>query len=183
MGEVWQDGQSEPVVRELLKRVLNELRATVDHLKQTPNDSSRPPGSMPPWQRTAVAAAAAAMLPDAAAKALHDAKPSVEDASSQAPNSHTQDPQDPQDPQHDSAGAAGTPGQSLPKDGGGNAHATGTATGTGTGTGLPSTNTQACPTPTKTAGRPGRSGRRVGARSHGRESKSSCPRAPRSTER
>ena len=36
MGEVWQDGQSEPVVRELLKRVLNEFRVTLAHLRQTP---------------------------------------------------------------------------------------------------------------------------------------------------
>jgi len=167
MDEAWQDDQSEPVVRDLLKRVLNELRATLDHLNQTPHNSSRPPGSMPPWQRTAVAAAAAAaMLPGEADKALHDAKPSVEDASSQAPNGNAQEPP------HDSAGAAGTPDQALPKDHGGNAHTTGTpSTDTNTDNSTStdtSTNKQACTTPTAPARRPGR---RVGACGHGREQK------------
>jgi len=62
MDEVWQDGQSESVVRELLKCVLNEFRVTLDHLSQTPNNSSRPSGSMPLWQRTPVAEAATAGL-------------------------------------------------------------------------------------------------------------------------
>ena len=157
MDEVWQDGQSEPVVRELLKRVLNEFRVALDRLSQTPNNSSRPPGSMPPWQRTPIAQAAATALATAG-KVPQDAEQMLEDASSQAPSGNAQGPQ------HNSAGAAGAPAQALPKDGGGNAHATGTGTGTPT-----TSSTQACTTPTVPAGRPGRPGRRVGARGHGRE--------------
>ena len=154
MDEVWQDGQSEPVVRELLKRVLNEFRVALDRLSQTPNNSSRPPGSMPPWQRTPIAQAAATALATAG-KVPQDAEQMLEDASSQAPSGNAQGPP------HNSAGAAGAPAQALPKDGGGNAHATGTGTGTPT-----TSSTQACTTPTVPAGRPGR---RVGARGHGRE--------------
>jgi len=153
MDEVWQDGQSEPVVRELLKRVLNEFRVTLDHLSQTPNNSSRPSGSMPPWQRTPIAEATIAALATAG-KASQDAEQRLQDASSEAPTSNAQGPQ------HDSAGAAGTPDQALPKGGDGNAHET--------ATGTPSTSTQACTTPTAPAGRPGR---RVGAPGHGREQK------------
>ena len=157
MDEVWQDGQSEPVVRELLKRVLNEFRVALDRLSQTPNNSSRPPGSMPPWQRTPIAQAAATAALATAGKVSQDAEQMLEDASSQAPSGNAQGPQ------HNSAGAAGTPDQALPKDGGGNAHATGTGTDTPT-----TSSTQACTTPTVPAGRPGR---RVGARGHGREQK------------
>lgn len=50
MDEAWQVGQSEPVVRGLLNRALEDLRAARDRLNQTPKNSSRPSGSMPPWR-------------------------------------------------------------------------------------------------------------------------------------
>lgn len=50
MDEAWQRSQAEPVVRGLLKRALDDLRAARDRLNQGPGNSSRPPGSMPPWQ-------------------------------------------------------------------------------------------------------------------------------------
>ena len=151
MDPAWQAGQPEPVVRGLLQRALEDLRVARDRLNQTPTNSSRPPSSMPPWQRTPIAEAAALTT---AGKASQDAEPSLEEASSEAPTGNTQDPQ------HDSAGAAATPDQAPPKDGGGNAHETATAT--------PTTSTQACTTPTTPAGRPGR---RFGALGHGREQK------------
>jgi hypothetical protein len=52
MSEDWQHRQSEPVVRSLLKRTLDELRVARDRLNQNPNNSSRPSGSMAPWQRS-----------------------------------------------------------------------------------------------------------------------------------
>jgi transposase len=51
MDEAWQSGQPEPVLRGLLKRALDDLRTARDRLNQRPDNSSRPPGSMPPWQR------------------------------------------------------------------------------------------------------------------------------------
>jgi len=51
MDEAWQVAQPEPVVRGLLNRALEDLRAARDRLNQTPKNSSRPSGSMPPWQR------------------------------------------------------------------------------------------------------------------------------------
>jgi hypothetical protein len=51
MDEAWQTGQPEPVVRDLLGRALEDLRVARDRLNQTPKNSSRPSGSMPPWQR------------------------------------------------------------------------------------------------------------------------------------
>ncbi len=51
MDEVWQDKLPEPKVRTLLKRTLEDLRVARDRLNQNPENSSRPPGSMPPWQR------------------------------------------------------------------------------------------------------------------------------------
>jgi transposase len=50
MDEVWQGKLSESKVRTLLKRTLEDLRAARDRLNQNPGNSSRPPGSMPPWQ-------------------------------------------------------------------------------------------------------------------------------------
>ncbi len=50
MDEVWQANLSEPTVRSLLTRTLDELRVARDRLNQNPDNSSRPPGSMPPWQ-------------------------------------------------------------------------------------------------------------------------------------
>jgi transposase len=51
MDEIWQSAQSEPVVRSLLIRTLEDLRVARDRLNQNASNSSRPPGSMPPWQR------------------------------------------------------------------------------------------------------------------------------------
>ena len=51
MDEAWQTEQSEAVVRSLLKRTLDDLRIARDRLNQNPNNSSRPSGSMPPWDR------------------------------------------------------------------------------------------------------------------------------------
>ena len=62
MDEAWQGCQAEPVVRGLLKRALDDLRLARDRLNQTPGNSSRPSGSMPPWQRRAIAEAASLAL-------------------------------------------------------------------------------------------------------------------------
>jgi len=50
MDEVWQANLSEPTVRSLLTRTLDELRVARDRLNQNPDNSSRPSGSTPPWQ-------------------------------------------------------------------------------------------------------------------------------------
>ena len=50
MDEAWQGQQPEPVVRALLTRTLDELRVARDRLNQNSTNSSRPSGSMPPWQ-------------------------------------------------------------------------------------------------------------------------------------
>ena len=50
MDEVWQGKLAEPAARTLLKRTLEDLRVARDRLNQTPDNSSRPSGSMPPWQ-------------------------------------------------------------------------------------------------------------------------------------
>ena len=49
MDEAWQDRLPEPKIRNLLKRTLEDLRVARDRLNQNPGNSSRPPGSMPPW--------------------------------------------------------------------------------------------------------------------------------------
>ncbi len=51
MDEVWQSKLGVPEVRTLLKRTLEDLRVARDRLNQNPANSSRPSGSMPPWQR------------------------------------------------------------------------------------------------------------------------------------
>ena len=53
MDEAWQRHQSDETVRGLLGRALDDLRLARDRLNQTPDNSSRPSGSMPPWQRGA----------------------------------------------------------------------------------------------------------------------------------
>ena len=50
MDDDWQDKQPDVVIRSLLKRTLDDLRVARDRLNQNPNNSSRPSGSMPPWQ-------------------------------------------------------------------------------------------------------------------------------------
>ncbi len=51
MDDAWVSRQPELVVRSLLGRTLDDLRLARDRLNQTPNNSSRPPTSMPPWHR------------------------------------------------------------------------------------------------------------------------------------
>lgn len=47
----WLAKQPEAVIRSLLERALEDLKAARDRLNQGPGNSSRPSGSMPPWQR------------------------------------------------------------------------------------------------------------------------------------
>jgi transposase len=51
MDDEWQRKQPEPMVRSLLSRALDDLRVARDRLNQGPNNSSRPPSSVPTWQR------------------------------------------------------------------------------------------------------------------------------------
>ena len=53
MDDDWQDKQPDVVIRSLLKRTLDDLRVARDRLNQNPTNSSRPSGSMPPWQSSA----------------------------------------------------------------------------------------------------------------------------------
>ena len=86
MDEVWQGCQPEPVVRGLLKRALDDLRLARDRLNQTPSNSSRPSGSMPPWQRSAIADAASQALDQGAAGEGQDcAQPSAAGANPEQP--------------------------------------------------------------------------------------------------
>jgi transposase len=55
MDDAWQQHQSDATVRGLLGRALDDLRRARDRLNQTPDNSSRPSGSMPPWQRGSAA--------------------------------------------------------------------------------------------------------------------------------
>ena len=51
MDPAWQQQQPDGTVRALLARALDDLRLARDRLNQTPANSSRPSGSMAPWQR------------------------------------------------------------------------------------------------------------------------------------
>lgn len=51
MDSVWQQHQTDETVRGLLARALDDLRLARDRLNQSPQNSSRPSGSMAPWQR------------------------------------------------------------------------------------------------------------------------------------
>ena len=126
MDPAWQAGLPEPVVRGLLKRALDDLRLARDRLNQRPDNSSRPPGSMAPWQRGTTAG-----------EASRDADLSLEDALPEAPGGAATGPQ--QAP----AAAAGPADQAPPEAAGGKAGAT-------------AARTQACATPSPTARRPGR---------------------------
>lgn len=101
MDQAWQEGQPESVVRALLKRTLDDLRAARDRLNQRPDNSSRPPGSIAPWQRGAGPASDVASdelphdEPDPDSERLD---PPGSDAASLAPQ----------------AGAAGATGQAQP---------------------------------------------------------------------
>ena len=61
MDSAWLQRQSDEVIRGLCERALEDLRAARDRLNQNPNNSSRPSGSMPPWQRTGIAKAIEAL--------------------------------------------------------------------------------------------------------------------------
>ena len=56
MDQAWLERQSEQTLRALMVRALDDLRLARDRLNQNPGNSSRPPGSMPPWQRGDTAA-------------------------------------------------------------------------------------------------------------------------------
>ena len=51
MDSAWQQHQTDETVRGLLARALDDLRLARDRLNQSPDNSSRPSGSMAPWQR------------------------------------------------------------------------------------------------------------------------------------
>ena len=57
MDAAWVNAQPEEVVRGVLARALDDLRLARDRINQSPGNSSRPSGSMPPWKRTAIAQA------------------------------------------------------------------------------------------------------------------------------
>lgn len=50
MDEAWQESLPEAVARAVLRRVVDDLKEARDRLNQTPQNSSRPPGSRPPWE-------------------------------------------------------------------------------------------------------------------------------------
>ncbi|MGH8568524.1 MAG: IS66 family transposase [Gammaproteobacteria bacterium] len=51
MDEAWQNSLSEPLARTVLARALEDLKQARDRLNQTSANSSRPPGSMPYWDK------------------------------------------------------------------------------------------------------------------------------------
>jgi len=149
MDEDWQGAQPDRVVRGLLKRALEDLRVARDRLNQTPANSSRPSGSMPPWQRGAGGGSAQ----DGSA---HDG-PSDDEPFGQATGggaARKDKPVNTQDaaPQH--GGSAESEGQTQPTD----AQCASAAPAQG-GTQAPDA------VPAK------RAGRRVGAPGHGRQQK------------
>ena len=101
MDEVWQANLSEPTVRSLLTRTLDELRVARDRLNQNPDNSSRPPGSMPPWQ----SGDAKAKPDDSALMDTQDEDDNSEDGERTAPKS----PKDTQPTNHDNAVAGENP--------------------------------------------------------------------------
>jgi len=58
MDPEWVQRQCERTVRDLLGRALEDLKVARDRLNQTPSNSSRPSGSMPPWSLGTIAQAA-----------------------------------------------------------------------------------------------------------------------------
>ena len=78
MDAAWVGAQPEGVVRQALGRALEDLRTARDRLNQNPGNSSRPSGSMPPWERTGVAQAIdaqAALAGEQDRSATHRARP------------------------------------------------------------------------------------------------------------
>jgi transposase len=57
MDDAWQHSLSESVARAVLGRVLDDLKEARDRLNQNAANSSRPPGSMPRWEKRGVGAA------------------------------------------------------------------------------------------------------------------------------
>lgn len=50
MDEAWLESLPEATARAVLQRVVADLKEARDRLNQTPQNSSRPPGSQPPWE-------------------------------------------------------------------------------------------------------------------------------------
>ncbi len=50
MGDEWLGQLKNAQLLEVTKRLLNTAKVTKDRLNQTPNNSSKPPSSMPTWQ-------------------------------------------------------------------------------------------------------------------------------------
>ena len=51
MDEAWLHSLPEPVARAVLSRVVADLKEARDRLNQSADNSSRPPGSLPPWEK------------------------------------------------------------------------------------------------------------------------------------
>jgi transposase len=51
MDDAWQQRLSESAARAVLGRVLDDLKEARDRLNQNADNSSRPPGSLPPWEQ------------------------------------------------------------------------------------------------------------------------------------
>jgi len=88
MDEAWQMTQPQLVVRGLLNRALEDLRAARNRLNRTPKNSSRRPGSMPPWQHGAGNALRDELPPSQTAEISAkqaDTEPADEQASPNAP--------------------------------------------------------------------------------------------------
>ena len=142
MDEAWQGAQPESVLRSLIKRTLEDLRAARDRLNQTPANSSRPSGSMPPWQRGGDGGGSQASVADAQAgdlRADEETRPDrVLDNQDSAPQ-QSDAPQDTPQPQPHTPCVAAEPTQD----------------GTQASSALPAK----------------KAGRRLGAPGHGREQK------------
>lgn len=163
MDQAWQQQQSEPTVRGLLARALDDLRLARDRLNQTPDNSSRPSGSMPPWQRGA----------GAVGGAVGDGAPQDEVSGDEVPGDVLPEESDRQrqdqplgsavdsSQQPDAEPPAGLAGQSPPD--------------------APGTDTRcvaAAPAPAHVKAKaPGKPGRRVGAPGFGRQQKLEATRA------
>jgi hypothetical protein len=57
MDEAWLEGLPETVARAVLRRVVDDLKEARDRLNQNSENSSRPPGSRPPWENRRAAEA------------------------------------------------------------------------------------------------------------------------------
>jgi transposase len=57
MDQAWLQSLAEPVARAVLVRVVDDLKEARDRLNQNSGNSSRPPGSRPPWENRGASAA------------------------------------------------------------------------------------------------------------------------------